>query len=103
MMPVWGLWGDGVFEFSTGAQSRKAKNFRQNPNVAVATESGEDAVVIEGVVSLMPEASHAGFIAAYNEKYDWRMEASFAPFYVVTPRVASASASMATRRRAWTR
>ncbi|MBI5287880.1 MAG: pyridoxamine 5'-phosphate oxidase family protein, partial [Chloroflexi bacterium] len=48
MMPVWGLWRGGVFEFSTGPRSRKAKNFRLNPNVAVATESGAEAVVIEG-------------------------------------------------------
>jgi PPOX class probable F420-dependent enzyme len=88
MMPVWGLWRDGAFEFSTGPKSRKAKNFRQNPRVAVATESGSEAVVIEGEVSVMPASSHAGFLAAYKEKYDWDMDESMGPFYVVTPRVA---------------
>ena len=88
MMPVWGVWREGGFEFSTGAQSRKAKNFRANPNVAVATDAGVDAVVIEGVVGVMPASSHAAFAAAYKEKYDWVITEDMAPHYVVTPRIA---------------
>lgn len=88
MMPIWGLWRDGAFEFSTGHQSRKARNFRRNPNVAVATDDGADAVVIEGAVSEMPQARHAPFIAAYKQKYDWVITEAMAPFYIVTPTVA---------------
>lgn len=88
MMPVWGLWLDGVFAFSTGPRSRKARNFRANPNVAVATDDGADAVVVEGVVGEMPPSSQASFIHAYKAKYDWEMQESMGPFYVVTPHVA---------------
>ena len=88
MMPIWGLWLDDVFAFSTGKDSRKAKNFRANPNVAVATDSGADAVVIEGSVSTMSTASHAAFVAAYKDKYDWVITDEMAPHYIVTPRVA---------------
>jgi hypothetical protein len=88
MMPVWGVWLDGVFAFSTGHGSRKARNFRANPHVAVATDNGADAVIIEGEVDDMPATSHEGFIAAYKDKYDWQLDASWAPFYVVHPRIA---------------
>jgi hypothetical protein len=88
MMPVWGVWIDGAFAFSTGAGSRKAKNFRGNPKVAIATDDGAEAVVIEGDVAVMPSWSHAPFIAAYKEKYDWALDDSWAPFYVVKPRIA---------------
>ena len=88
MMPVWGIWRDGAFEFSTGKDSRKATNFRANPNVAVATDSGPDGVVIEGRVSVMPASSHAAFVAAYKEKYDWEITEDMAPHYLVRPRIA---------------
>jgi hypothetical protein len=88
MMPVWGVWRDAGYEFSTGQQSRKARNFRANPRVAIATDNGADAVVIEGVISIMPASSHSAFIAAYKAKYDWALNDEMAPFYVVTPAVA---------------
>jgi nitroimidazol reductase NimA-like FMN-containing flavoprotein (pyridoxamine 5'-phosphate oxidase superfamily) len=88
MMPVWGVWLDGVFGFSTSSGSRKARNFRANPQVAVATDDGAEAVIIEGEVGEMPAASHKAFIAAYKNKYDWQLEESWAPFYIVRPRVA---------------
>ena len=31
VMPVWGLWLDDAFYFSTGASSRKARNLAANP------------------------------------------------------------------------
>lgn len=88
MMPVWGVWRDAGFEFSTGPKSRKARNFRADPRIAVATDNGADAVVIEGIVSVMAGPSHAAFIAAYKAKYDWVLTEDMAPFYVVMPAVA---------------
>jgi hypothetical protein len=88
MMPVWGLWLDDGFAFSTGAQSRKAKNIRANPNVAVATDDGAEALIIEGTVIEMPASSHAAFIQAYKHKYDWELTADLGPFYLVRPQVA---------------
>ncbi len=34
-MVVWGLWQDGLFLFSTGSQSRKARNLAENPKCIV--------------------------------------------------------------------
>jgi hypothetical protein len=86
MMPVWGLWLDQAFAFSTGAQSRKAKNFRANPSVAIATDDGAEAVVVEGSVDIMPLSSHGLFVAAYKAKYEWEITEDMAPHYIVTPR-----------------
>lgn len=71
-MPVWGVWLNESFVFSTSPQSRKARNLAANPYVVVHLESGDDVVVIEGVAE---EISDAGllqrFADAYNPKYDW--------------------------------
>lgn len=32
VMPVWGLWLDDTFYFSTGRESRKARNLEGNPH-----------------------------------------------------------------------
>jgi hypothetical protein len=37
-MVVWGLWQDGRLLFSTGSQSRKARNLTGNPNCIICTE-----------------------------------------------------------------
>src|ERR1700720_4522180 len=41
-MPVWGVWIDDAFHFSTGTQSRKARNLVHNPNCVVGCELGPD-------------------------------------------------------------
>ncbi len=46
--PVWGLWIDGGFYFSSDPQSRKVRNFEQNPEIVVHLESGDDTVILEG-------------------------------------------------------
>ena len=47
-MPVWGLWLDGAFVFSTSPESRKGRNLARDPRVVVHVESGEEVVVLEG-------------------------------------------------------
>ena len=50
-MPVWGFYIDGNVFFGTGRETRKAKNIARNPNVVVHLESGDDAVILECVVT----------------------------------------------------
>src|SRR5437763_1813695 len=38
VMPVWGIWLTGAFFFSTGNQSRKARNLAANNECSVVTE-----------------------------------------------------------------
>src|SRR5258708_37820826 len=52
-MVVWGLWLEGAFLFSTGSQSRKARNLAENRRCVVCTEQAEQA----GEVAALPETS----------------------------------------------
>src|SRR5919109_5523167 len=47
-MIVWGVWEGGRFYFSTGRESRKARNLAKNPSCIVCTEKAAEAVIVEG-------------------------------------------------------
>lgn len=49
-MPVWGVWLDDTLYFGTSRTSRKALNLIANPSVSAHTESGDDVVILEGIV-----------------------------------------------------
>src|SRR5262245_24575356 len=65
--PVWGVWQDGAFYFSTDPSSRKARNLIANPAVVVHTESGDEVVIVEG--SAVDCAITKALDAAYFRKY----------------------------------
>jgi hypothetical protein len=96
LMPVWGLWMDGAFYFSTGRQSRKAKNLATNSACVIATENSAEAVVLEGVARETPDLRlRRKFIRDTERKYNFDMSAYTPgilnlqePIYVVEPRVA---------------
>ena len=87
-MPVWGVWLDDMLWFSTGAESRKARNLAGNPACVVAVEQGDGAVILEGAAEKLPNrAPRKRFAAVYGRKYDWDMEGFEEPIYVVRPAV----------------
>jgi hypothetical protein len=90
VVPVWGLWLDDAFYFSTDPTSRKARNLTACPEVVVHLESGDDVVACEGAVERVPGAQlPAGFVNAYEAKYGFRLDVSdpaFA-FYRLRPRI----------------
>ena len=49
VMPVWGVWVDGMFTFSTDRFSRKARNLASNPGIVVHLESGDEVGILEGM------------------------------------------------------
>src|SRR5947199_10664376 len=51
-MVVWGLWQDGRFLFSTGSQSRKARNLTKNPSGVACTEHSHEATVAHVVAEI---------------------------------------------------
>lgn len=88
-MVVWGLWLDGMFYFSTGSKSRKARNLEQNPKCVIGTEHAEQAVIIEGTAHLTGDpALLKRFAPLYQKKYGWDMKDFAEPVYEVRPRVA---------------
>jgi hypothetical protein len=87
LTPVWGVWHDGAFWFSTGG-SVKVRALAADPRCVVSTESGEEAVIIEGEASRGADrAVQRVVIGAYNEKYRWDFDADKEELYVVRPRV----------------
>jgi hypothetical protein len=72
-MVVWGLWLDGAFLFSTGSQSRKARNLAQNPRCVVCTELADQAVVVEGVAEVAAVPIRRVFLEKYKPKYNFDM------------------------------
>src|SRR2546423_15346518 len=50
VMVVWALWMDGALYFSTGKESRKARNLAANPNCTMCSEDAAETVIVESVV-----------------------------------------------------
>jgi Pyridoxamine 5'-phosphate oxidase len=96
VMPVWGLWLDGAFCFSTGSQSRKARNLRENPHCVVCNENSEEAVVVEGRAEAWRDVpAIRNFLAIYGRKYKFDMSgmaedmlALKEPVFIVRPHTA---------------
>src|SRR5208282_2068979 len=94
-MVVWGLWLDGAFLFSTGSQSRKARNLAENPRCVVCTEKAEEAVIIEGVAEVAEVPVRREFLKKYKPKYNFDMSgmekdilSMKEPVFAVRPRLA---------------
>jgi hypothetical protein len=93
-MVVWGLWQNGRFLFSTGSQSRKARNLAANPNCIVCTEDAHEAIIVEGVAEIADVAARRKLIPVYEKKYDWDLSkmkddmlSMKEPVFAVRPRV----------------
>jgi PPOX class probable F420-dependent enzyme len=107
--PVWGVWLDNQFLFSTGQRTVKARNLTANPNVVICTERADEAVFLEGVAATLSDAAIRNrFVTAYKEKYDWDMsgDADAGPIYTVQPKVVfgfiEAASQFATTATRWT-
>lgn len=70
VMPVWGMWHQGSFWFSSSKPSRKARNLTADPRCMVATEDATNPVVVEGRATLVRDADDlAMMLALENAKY----------------------------------
>jgi nitroimidazol reductase NimA-like FMN-containing flavoprotein (pyridoxamine 5'-phosphate oxidase superfamily) len=89
-MPVWGVWLDNVFYFSTASSSRKARNLSSNKHCVVCPESvAQTSVIVEGVASeIKDRAALKRIFRIYNAKYDWDTSPDMGPVYAVHPTVA---------------
>jgi hypothetical protein len=87
-MPVWGVWQAGALYFSTGAETKKARNLAGNSACVVTTELPHEAVVVEGTASLVPGPAPA-VATAYRSKYGMAYPAD-SRLYRVAPRKAFA-------------
>ena len=88
-MPVWGIWVDNRFFFSTGRESRKARNLAANPACVVCTEQSEQAAIVEGSAAIVDDPAILKRLApVYYRKYKpWKLDPAMGPVFEVHPRV----------------
>jgi hypothetical protein len=87
-IPIWGVWIENQFYFSTGTQSRKARNLADNPYCVLSVEIDEGSVIVEGVAALTPpETVPPAAFSAYQAKYKWELDPQLGPLCAVQPRV----------------
>jgi general stress protein 26 len=88
-MPVWGIWVDNRFFFSTGAKSRKARNLEANPSCVVSTEKTAEVAIVEGFAAIVSDAALFERLApVYYRKYKpWKLDPEMGPVFEVRPRV----------------
>lgn len=86
LAPVWGVWVDGALVFSTGRLTRKARNLAARPACAIATESGAEAVVVQGVAEeIGPGLELESVGVAYAAKYGGSPVIGDSPVVAVRP------------------
>ena len=72
-MPVWGAFVDGAVVLGTARASRKARNLAERADVVVHLESGDEAVILEGVAEETEDLDLLRRAAdVFEAKYDWR-------------------------------
>lgn len=87
VMPVWGVWVDDGFFFSTGRKSRKGQNLASSPACTISNDDAEQAVIIEGEAaevsdkSVLEKASRA-----YLKKYKVDPRTMGEPLFRVRPK-----------------
>src|SRR6266536_5254254 len=86
-MPVWGIWSDSAFYFSTGRTSRKAKNLAKNPRCIVCNELADQAVILHGVAEEVTDPGEIRRLGVrYFAKYKpWKLDPAMGPVYGVRP------------------
>ena len=86
---VWGVWFDSALHFSTGGQSRKARNLAADPRCSVSPTDAAESVVLSGeAVRVTSRASvdavRQAYVAKYGEGFPSPDEN---PLYAVRPAV----------------
>lgn len=86
VMPVWGVWLDDAFFFSTGRKSRKGQNLSSNPACTITNDDGQEAVIVEGRAAQVEDAVALERIAtAYQRKYKMDPRSMREPIFRVQP------------------
>jgi pyridoxamine 5'-phosphate oxidase-like protein len=83
---VWGVWTGSALVFSTGRATRKALNLAARQECSIATESAEEAVIVQGRAEEIHDASLiAAADALYLDKYGSSALIDDSPLFAVGP------------------
>src|SRR5262249_28356277 len=89
VMPIWGVWMDDAFYFSTGKTSVKARNLAENPRCVLCPGDADDAVIVEGVATNVTNKDVLKeFAAAYKKKYKFDPLSMKQPIFAMKAEVA---------------
>jgi len=89
VMPLWGVWMDDRFYFSTGKTSVKARNLSKNANCVLCTDDAEEVVIVEGTAGKATDKTVLKkFGAAYKKKYKFDALSMGEPIFAIRPKVA---------------
>lgn len=87
-MPIWGIWLDGAYYFSTSATSRKGRNLQHNPKCVLCNDNAAEAVIVEGIArQLKDDEVPKQAFSDYKTKYNWELDPKLGPVWVVSPKV----------------
>jgi nitroimidazol reductase NimA-like FMN-containing flavoprotein (pyridoxamine 5'-phosphate oxidase superfamily) len=87
VMPIWGVWFDSAFYFSTGKNSVKTQNLEANPNCVLCPGGADEAVIVEGVAKKLADKKKlAKFARIYFDKYKWDILKMGEPVFVIRPK-----------------
>jgi PPOX class probable F420-dependent enzyme len=77
-MPVWGVWDDASFWFSSSAPSRKTRNLRADPRCTITTEDASNPVVLDGSATVTEAGEEIErFLGLMNAKYETGYDLDF--------------------------
>jgi hypothetical protein len=76
-MPVWGVFIDDVFSFSTPSSSKKARNIARTGEATVHLESADTVVVVEGKAAESDPAQAESLGKAFLHKYNVEIVGKF--------------------------
>ena len=66
--PVWGAWVDETLYFDGSPQTKRGRNLKGNPNIAIHLESGLDVLMIHGKATR--DHSSQGMALKLSEEYN---------------------------------
>jgi nitroimidazol reductase NimA-like FMN-containing flavoprotein (pyridoxamine 5'-phosphate oxidase superfamily) len=85
-MPLWGVWVNDAFYFSTGRKSRKGQNVLASAACTVTNDDGEKAVIVEGEArEVVDKDALQAMAAAYKKKYKIDPRAMNEPIFELRP------------------
>ena len=89
VMPVWGVWVDFAFYFSTGRGTRKARNLARSPYCVICNEDAEQAVIVHGRAKEIKDAKRIRELGApYARKYPpFKLDPKMGAVYEVKPSI----------------
>jgi nitroimidazol reductase NimA-like FMN-containing flavoprotein (pyridoxamine 5'-phosphate oxidase superfamily) len=87
VMPIWGVWMDGCFYFSTGKGSIKARNLARNANCVLCPGDADEAVIMEGNARRIRDSKILKrFAVTYVKKYKFDPSTMNEPTFEIRPR-----------------